>query len=116
MYISAYILVGRFDAPPLGLRALTTRDAREQLSRLLRGFEDGTDETPVHFYGPHRRPVGAVVSAALATEMLAIMDDVAIAAEVLERTASDDVVNGSLEDFLTAAGVDDARVDRQQRG
>lgn len=45
--------------------------------------------------------------------MLAIMDDIAIAAEVLDRTASDDVVSGSLEEFLTAAGVGHRQVDRQ---
>lgn len=93
---------------------LSTREAREHLSDFLREARESGVGAPVHFYGAHRKPEAAIMPAALATELLDLMDDAVIAEEVRRRTESDEVHSGTVDEFLEGAGVDVARIRRMR--
>ena len=85
---------------------LGTNDARAALNRIAAGFEAG-DREPV-FFGPHRRPVGVIVSVDSYTEMLDQIDDLVIAREVQDRLANDDGTRLGFDELAEAVGFDPA--------
>jgi hypothetical protein len=83
---------------------LPTNEARSRLSATSRAFvERGAKAAPV-FFGPHRKPVGVMLSYEFFVGMLDLIDDLAIAAEVRRRDQVDDGSRLSLEELAREHG------------
>jgi hypothetical protein len=88
---------------------LSTREAKAHLSDFLKEARAQGREAPIHYYGAQRRPEAVVMSAERAHMLLDVMDEVVILQTVLER-ADEPVDTGTVEDFLTGAGIDADRI------
>lgn len=84
----------------------TISDARRKLTQHVDRFrKDGLDAEPVVF-GDHRKPEAVVVPFELFQLLLDVAEDVAIAARIQERDASDTGVRTSLADAAAEFGID----------
>lgn len=98
-------------APRQDPQVWSTREARDHLSAYLAETRRHGRATPVRYYGAQRRREAALVSAELMDELLELADDVAIAAEVAEREG-DEVVTGTVDEFLAGAGITQEDLDQ----
>jgi antitoxin StbD len=87
---------------------LTTRDAREQLPRIVAGFRAaGASAQPV-VLGAHRRPEAVLVPVELFEVLAPLIEDLEIAQKLAARYREDDGSRLSFDDVATAAGFDPA--------
>lgn len=100
-------------ADPIPEGVLSTREARRHLSDFLREAREQGREAPVHFYGAHRQAEAAIMPAELAHELLDLLDEVVIAAQIQDR-ADDEVIHGTVDELLERAGIDRQRVHQRR--
>lgn len=86
-------------------RVLTSTEARIALPGLAEEIERvGLAFQPVLF-GSHRKPVGAIVPAELLEKLESLLEDIAIAPEVVRRVA-DGEGEKAMADYAREAGLD----------
>lgn len=83
---------------------LSAGEAREALPRMLRQFRDAGDKTEPVFMGAHRKPDGVLLSYESYERLMDLMDDVAVAAEVLDRTPIDRRTLVDVDDLIREFG------------
>ncbi|MBK5224176.1 MAG: hypothetical protein JJE52_15140 [Acidimicrobiia bacterium] len=70
-------------------KVLTTTEARTGLPKLAAAFHAEGIEGGIVFFGPHRRPDGAIVPAAMLAALAPYLEDIVIAERVRQRRATD---------------------------
>ena len=98
-----------FEAPEI----LTTTEARTGLSKLAAGFREEGIEAGIVFFGPHRRPDGAIVPAALLEALAPHLEDIVIAEGVRRRRAEDTGERLTAEEAIELGRFTVAEVERE---
>lgn len=70
-------------------KVLTTTEARTDLPKLAAAFHAEGIEGEIVFFGPHRRPDGAIVPAAMLKVLAPFLEDIVIAERIRQRRAED---------------------------
>lgn len=93
----------RTSAPALApTKVLTTTEARTDLPKLAASFHSEGVGAEIVFFGPHRRPDGAIVPAAMLAALAPYLEDIVIAERVRQRRAEDTGERVSVDELIAA--------------
>lgn len=100
------MVVGMARSSPVALeppKVLTTTEARTGLPKLAAEFHADGIEAGIVFFGPHRRPDGAIVPAAMLSALAPYLEDIVIAERVRRRRAEDTGERVTVEELIAAS-------------